>query len=163
MDKKIKLARKAEHMDNNILIKPAIVSRENPWRSMHWHDFYELEIILSGEGQVICNNNVYPTKPGMLSFLTPSDMHKYVVDTDFETLCLQFTEDSIDKEILESLLTVENHVIYLDDEEMENVFSICQLLDSNMARSLPDDLYKTKLLEALLILLKNKFGTTSTA
>ena len=160
MDSKIKLALKSDHMDNNIIIKPAIISPINQWSSMHWHDFYELEIILDGQGQVICDDNLYNIKPGMVSFLSPIDMHKFIINDDIKIICIQFTENSISEEILDNFFNIKNNVIYLEDVELKRVLSLCELLSDNPAQT--SGIYNSKLLEALLISLKNKFGTSST-
>ena len=41
----------------------------------HWHDFYELEYIVSGEGSYIIDGVCYPIKPGLLFFMTPLNFH----------------------------------------------------------------------------------------
>ena len=161
MNKEIKLALKSDHMDDNIVAKPFVGSPVNPWNTMHWHDFYEIELILDGEGTIICNNQEYPIKRGMVSFLTPFDMHKYVINSDIQTICIKFTEDSISKEIFESLLTVKSNVIYLDNEYLQSVHSICNLLNTDLLKSISENLYKSKLLESLIILLKNEFSKAS--
>lgn len=162
MKKDIKLALKSDHMNKNIVAKPAVVSQINPWSSMHWHDFYELEIILSGQGKVVCNNSVHSVKAGMVSFLTPVDIHKYIVDVDFKTICIQFTDNSISAEILELFLNVEKNVIYLEDDKLRKLMSLCDLLISDISEKTFNDLYQTKLLEAMLLSLKTKFGTANT-
>ncbi len=42
---------------------------------MHLHDYYELEIVLEGQGEQNLNGTVYPISPGCVYFLTPIDFH----------------------------------------------------------------------------------------
>lgn len=42
----------------------------------HWHDFFELELILSGSGNYIIDGVHYPIVPGMLFFITPMNFHR---------------------------------------------------------------------------------------
>ena len=43
--------------------------------SQHWHDYYEVEVCLAGEGETAINDVLYPLKRGVVSVLTPSDFH----------------------------------------------------------------------------------------
>src|SRR4051812_40052670 len=47
---------------------------------LHWHEFYEMAIIISGEGNHYLNGSLLRLKPGTLLFLTPADFH--VVEPD---------------------------------------------------------------------------------
>ncbi|GHO89653.1 helix-turn-helix transcriptional regulator [Dictyobacter formicarum] len=42
---------------------------------VHWHEFYEVGFILSGEGQHILNGTAYPVQRGSCFLLTPADFH----------------------------------------------------------------------------------------
>lgn len=69
-----------------------------PNASMHFHDFYELEIILSGTGTTTINQTTYEVKPGSIFLLTPSDIHCYTSsdDSGFEIANLIFTAEAIE-------------------------------------------------------------------
>ncbi len=41
----------------------------------HWHDYFEIEYILSGSGEYIIDNVSYEIAPGMLFFMTPANFH----------------------------------------------------------------------------------------
>jgi AraC-like DNA-binding protein len=43
---------------------------------LHWHEFYELTFILSGQGEHILNGVSYPLSKGSLFMLTPADFHE---------------------------------------------------------------------------------------
>ena len=43
--------------------------------TVHWHDFYEIDIILSGSGTTMINGKDHLLSEGTMSFLTPSDFH----------------------------------------------------------------------------------------
>ena len=49
--------------------------RLNEEHPTHWHAFYEIEYILSGEGDYIIDGICYPIRPGMLFFMTPCNFH----------------------------------------------------------------------------------------
>ncbi|QGQ94597.1 helix-turn-helix domain-containing protein [Paenibacillus psychroresistens] len=42
---------------------------------LHWHEFYEIALILKGEGNHSLNGSLYRLEPGSLLFLTPADFH----------------------------------------------------------------------------------------
>ena len=75
MNKEIKLALKSDHMDDNIVAKPFVGSPVNPWNTMHWHDFYEIEIVIRGTGTQIFNGRNYELKRGCAYLLSPLDFH----------------------------------------------------------------------------------------
>lgn len=46
----------------------------------HWHDFYEMEYIISGTGNYEINGRTFPMKAGMFFFMTTTDFHKVHAD-----------------------------------------------------------------------------------
>lgn len=46
--------------------------------SVHWHDFFEMEIVLSGSGTHVLNGTAKPLSRGMLFLLTPADFHEII-------------------------------------------------------------------------------------
>lgn len=63
---------------------------------MHWHEYYEIEIIVSGAGKMIINDDGVDFKSGAVFFLTPIDFHSidFTEDTrifniSFNTECLE--------------------------------------------------------------------------
>lgn len=53
--------------------------------NLHWHDFYELELLLSGQGEHLYNGRKYPLVRGSLYAMSPADTHAYQID---ESVCL---------------------------------------------------------------------------
>ncbi|HVU13447.1 MAG TPA: AraC family transcriptional regulator [Phototrophicaceae bacterium] len=53
---------------------------------VHWHEFYELALVLSGEGTHILNGTPYPLAPGAVFLLTPTDFHALQPDLRRGTL-----------------------------------------------------------------------------
>lgn len=41
----------------------------------HWHEFYEIEYVISGEGICMIDDEEYALEPGMLFFMTPVNVH----------------------------------------------------------------------------------------
>ena len=81
--------------------------------SVHWHDFYELEMFLSGRGITVINGQSYTFSTGDISFLTPSDFHNLLPEEDVMVLNITFPAASImmadDAEPIPSLPTIHLH------------------------------------------------------
>ena len=60
------------------------VSASRKWISgsgkEHWHDFYEIEYIISGSGDYVIDGKSFPIESGMLYFMTPIDFHNVHTD-----------------------------------------------------------------------------------
>ncbi len=42
----------------------------------HWHDFFELELVVGGNGTHVLNGTHFELRPGTLFLLTPADIHE---------------------------------------------------------------------------------------
>lgn len=54
----------------------------------HGHDYYEMELIVSGCGQHFINNNRIPLTRGSLFLLTPGDIHRISVSGRFDSISI---------------------------------------------------------------------------
>ena len=73
--------------------------------SEHFHEFYELELVLDGEGEYIINGKPYNIERGTLFFMTPFDFHS-VKTTGFTLYNAMFTIELCAPEILAKLSNV---------------------------------------------------------
>lgn len=80
-------------------------------RDLHWHDYFEIEIVLDGTGIHQYNGNSYPLSAGCAYLLTPMDIHALVPDpgTDLHVVHLRFDEQAISDEVRDLLLQ-HNHI-----------------------------------------------------
>jgi YesN/AraC family two-component response regulator len=78
---------------------------------LHWHEFYELSFIISGEGIHVLNGISQSMKRGHLFLLTPADFHEMYVEegTTVELYNVIFSEEMLKKELYEILFS------YMDD------------------------------------------------
>lgn len=60
----------------------------------HWHDFYEMEYIISGSGNYMIDGEFFPLESGMLYFMTPIDFHN-VNTAKAEIINVMFSESLI--------------------------------------------------------------------
>ena len=148
----------AVSIGNGISIYDCTVSRQD--YPMHWHDFYEFELILDGEGSIVCNDKTYPIKPNMISFVTPLDFHEIHMKSNIYEFCIQFTPASISKEILAMFQNVKNPVFYCSEEQTERTRLLFNLLRDNIIPGNTGNEYNSHILESILISFKNEFETS---
>lgn len=60
--------------------------------SLHWHEFYELTLVIAGEGTNKLNGTEYPLRRGSLFLLTPADFHEITPESELELYNVIFTE-----------------------------------------------------------------------
>ncbi|MGM0878176.1 MAG: AraC family transcriptional regulator [Bacillota bacterium] len=87
---------------------------------LHWHEFYELSFVVSGEGKQILNGISYTMKRGDLFLLSPADFHEIYVEngSTVELYNVIFSEEMLRDGLQEMLFSrmVENvAVIRLED------------------------------------------------
>jgi len=127
---------------------------------MHWHDFYEFELMLAGEGILICNDKTYEIKPGLVSFVTPLDFHEIHMKSDVHELCVQFAPESISKDILSEFQNVKNPVFYCSEEQIERIITLFNLLKNVRTPRNTEKEYNSHILESILISLKDDFDVS---
>ena len=74
----------------------------------HWHEFYEVELIISGSGSYIIDGVVQPIKKNMLFFMTPVNFHKVITDSS-HVITLMFMGEACDNDMLLKLSTIFNY------------------------------------------------------
>lgn len=75
--------------DNGLQIEEKILNKNIP---LHWHEFYEIEFILSGSGRYLQNGISYPALPNTMFFSSYMDFHEIKCDTHLEILSIKFDE-----------------------------------------------------------------------
>lgn len=60
--------------DPNFTVVEHLLRKDYP---LHWHEFYEIEYIVSGNATEIINGTEYKVGPGFAVLLTPADLHSY--------------------------------------------------------------------------------------
>jgi len=113
--------------------------------SMHWHDVYELDIILEGTGETVCNNRRKPLRRGLMSLLSPKDYHEYRNCEGVRLISIQFREDGIGSELLHRFLAQPTRTVYADEAAMEKLLKLHALMEGG-------DAWNQKLLECMILL-----------
>ena len=120
---------------------------------LHWHDYYELEIILDGSGTHTINDKTYEVVKGSAYLLTMQDVHIILAKTDLKILNVCIVRPNIDDSFA-SLLTkgeINRTHVFTDSEltqfkERLNYIEKLSLINADYAR-----LLKKNLVEELVI------------
>lgn len=73
---------------------------------LHWHDFFEIEIVLKGSGRQVLNGNTYDMQQGTVYLLTPTDFHEIVAAEEILLINIMFHESMLSKDCLESIMGI---------------------------------------------------------
>lgn len=144
------VSRKAKEGSGHISIEKRDFKGEVP---LHWHNFYELELILDGHGIQTLNGEEYTVERGTAYLLTPTDFHTVKAITPMKLWHISFDEHiltesrifelssgtfqksfSLNEKIIEKL----SSLFYLleDEAKLENGCSreLCECLLSLLSR-----------------------------
>lgn len=96
---------------------------------LHWHDFFELELLIEGEAYQTINGNTYHYLPGSCCLLSPSDYHSIEIVTPIEILNLSFNESMLSQEQLRKVVIDKSLLFHqfqrFDREIIEGLFHLC--------------------------------------
>ena len=123
--------------------------------SRHWHDFYELELCVSGCGTTVINEKEYPLCEGALSFLSPSDFHSIKPEGEVKLFNLSFASYAIEAAGFYELIGMSgNRFFMLNEREMTETVSLLSLLERELTDGGSKSReYASHLLACLLIVL----------
>ena len=114
----------------------------------HFHDFFEIELILGGEGFHSANGKVYPIRRGSIFLMTPADFHNLCTTTHLDILTVMFKDGTIGDSLIESLMSKSNGMCF--DISAADVERIDFLADMLMKEEESHDLYSRGCIKNLL-------------
>lgn len=109
-----------------LAIDERIVNHQWHSRDLHWHDYFEIEIVLSGSGIHQFNGTDFPLTEGCAYLLTPMDIHALIPDPDTELhlIHLRFNEQAISNEVRDLLLQHNyTHSVKLNEDEFSRLLT----------------------------------------
>lgn len=96
---------------------------------MHWHNFFEIEIVLSGAGTCIINDKEYDIEKYNMFFLTSTDFHYIKISDEARFINISFDVNMLDERDSSFLLLSHAERGYrLSADEYERVVSAAMLL-----------------------------------
>lgn len=95
---------------------------------LHWHDFYEMEVVVGGEGDYLINGRTYPLHPGSVYLVTPADFHQ-IYGRGLALYNLSFNESVISEQVLRPLIQANTAtVLSFSSEEIASMTQILKVL-----------------------------------
>ncbi len=127
---------------------------------LHWHEFYEIELFLSGKGTSLMNGSEYPIERGRLFFVTPVDIHSYKLTQTSETINISFTSKAIeDMGITEKLAVNNGAVLSLSDEETDWIYLMSKKLKTEShAEGFMNKKYISQIMSCIMIEILRKIS-----
>lgn len=106
-----------------IHVNRSLVDRRDHYHQLiHFHYFYEMELVISGKGWYEINNTSFPLQKGALFLVTPADFHQYSLkgNATMDYYNLQFPGDMLSEDVGSALYSFSEPIhIQLNDEEYE--------------------------------------------
>ena len=94
MEPKLLTAQRFVNMETGISYR--YVYSETEYFRPHYHDYYEVFLVLSGSARHLVGNQEYRLQPNHLVFIRPSDIHDYISDGDgYSMLNITFTRQTL--------------------------------------------------------------------
>ena len=106
------------------------LASERYTQSFHWHDCFELELVLDGSALHTLNKNEYRVQKGSMYLLSPADIHTLVPDSGSDNSTLRvinirFSDTLISQSSFAEVLTAGYPLTVETDENELHCF--CQL------------------------------------
>ena len=126
---------------------------------LHWHDCFEIELILEGRIRQTLNGEVYELGKGDIYLLNPTDFHEIEVLEPTVAYNLMFTENIISDEFVKSILSIGGNIILsLSPEEFESTsFLLSQTVKEFEGGRKYSNTYIHSLLECIFIMIMRKY------
>ena len=97
--------------------------------SLHWHDYYEIELIIGGSGTHVFNGVHYPLARGSAYLLSPKDFHTVIENPEdpLQLYNINFNEQILPRSLLQTLTNAENGICAtLDEAETLRLSELCE-------------------------------------
>lgn len=157
MDNSLKIYKSDFCIGENFILQKMFIKKGKIY-APHWHNYFEFEIIVDGEGEHIYNNNKYKLRRGDAYLMSYYDFHGLSATTDITLLSLHFNENTIQKELVRILsFSINRFKCKFDERETQNIINIFNEIDSERKDRKPYfDIATNNLISSAVILLLRK-------
>ena len=118
--------RHIERLDRKCRISLHEISKDHHY-PLHWHEYFELEILLSGEGEHRFNGVCRSVREGDVWLMSLCDFHTYVPHSEGAILNVAFAKGFLDREC-EELFEMGAACARLSEEEWSEARILCHAL-----------------------------------
>ena len=134
--------------ETGIAISERLVTEHNP---IHWHNYLELELIISGNGEQILNGQKNELSQGCLSVIRLTDYHQVTPKNQLNLINLMVDDKILSDEIL-TIFTAENILFfYLEEEQAQTFEQLFRLCLSENESVTPDTRYLKHLITCIFL------------
>lgn len=94
--------------------------------ALHWHQYYEIELVVEGEGTQIINSFEIPVRPGTITVVSPEDFHRFEKEGDgnFKIINLCVVPDALSEDLIKLLRSYPTpYVFTMDEKQMQEFIS----------------------------------------
>lgn len=131
----------------------------------HWHDYFELEIVLAGVGEHIYNNTKYTLSRGSIYLMSFYDFHELSAKDDMQILKLQFNENILPVELNDYLFLSHNRFCCeVDENEIQHIIKLFSILKREEQRGglFSEMLIKNLIAEIIITVIRNSSQNENT-
>lgn len=156
-----------------------IVIEKKKTRSVpiHTHDYFELEVVFSGEGKHIINGENFNLSRGSVLFLTPVDCHRILTDDVVGLWNVSFNQSLLSDEAISRAYKTKQRHFQIDARTLEKLLSVAGLMKKEIVTTgrikplleyalsliLPEgEVEKTSALDNALLFAKTRFRENPT-
>lgn len=131
-------------------------------RRLHYHDFYELEFVISGSAANVINGMRFELSRGMMFLVRPTDVHRYELEPgeEIRVCTVRFTSAMLDRNIVPALAGSSPLIA----DFLESYDFLCALFDETrreyLSRGEFSDILFSGVCERLAIMLCRKTPNT---
>lgn len=114
--------------------------------SAHWHEFYELELVIDGAGSYTIDGTDYEIRSGALFFMCPVSFHQVHFTKDTRLINIMFRPELCDTTLLFRLFSKKTH---LSVHLVEDTASFLRTLCREITAEIKNEAYATALLNCV--------------
>ena len=110
-----------------LAIDERIVTEHWPSRNLHWHDYFEFEMVTGGTYLNTISGQTHTVKRGCAWIMTYLDYHSVDCTEDSSLINISFTSDAVSSEISDILSeTPGGFLCEFEEDEAEYIISLCK-------------------------------------
>ena len=132
--------------------------KKGEYFSPHWHDYFELEVVLDGRGEHIYNNTDYTLGRGSIYLMSYYDFHELKAQEDMQILKLQFNENVLPNELNDFLFLSHNRFCCsVGENEMQHIIKLFSILkrEEQCGGLFSEMLIKNLIAEIIITVIRN--------
>ena len=128
---------------------------------LHWHDFYEIELILGGQGMHIVNGKEYEWRRGGMYFMGMTDFHEICLNGTGQTYVIELPPRAIPAALFLTISRFDKNIVtYLSPRDFVYAEVLCDMLQEYSTDDTKNDSVVIEhIISMLLHLLFNSAGT----